>query len=140
MKPDVDLAQVGLSIEEGPTFDQPWQAQAFSIVVQLSKAGVFTWKEWVDVFSNEIRSHPIRHDESTNSAYYRQWMTALEAIVAQRGLASSDDVASRKEMWRQAYINTPHGEPVSLQNALCAPAHSHEHVAMRTPITVSPAQ
>ena len=138
MTSDVDLAQIGLSREEGLSFDQPWQAQAFSIVVELSKAGAFTWKEWVDVFSTEIREHPARAGESTNSAYYRQWMAALETIVAQRGLASSEDVEHRKEMWRQAYLNTPHGDPVRLQNALCAPVHSHEYVAMRTPITVSP--
>ncbi|WP_027802715.1 nitrile hydratase accessory protein [Paraburkholderia dilworthii] len=140
MTPDLDLAQVGLSKEEGPSFDEPWQAQAFSIVVQLSKVGAFTWKEWVDVFSTEIREHPAGSRESTNTAYYRQWMAALETIVAQRGLATSEDVETRKEMWRQAYIHTPHGEPVRLQNACCAPAHSHEHVAMRTPITISPAR
>ena len=32
--------------QEGPTFREPWEAQAFAMAVALHARGVFTWKEW----------------------------------------------------------------------------------------------
>ena len=42
--------------DDGPVFDQPWQAQAFAMVVKLFEAGHFTWNEWVDYLS-AVREH-----------------------------------------------------------------------------------
>jgi hypothetical protein len=36
---------------DGPAFAEPWMAQAFACTVHLSRRGLFTWNEWVDVFS-----------------------------------------------------------------------------------------
>ncbi len=72
--------------EAGSAFDRPWQAQAFALTVQLHKAGKFSWSEWVGVFSKEIKAAPALPDESANEAYYRQWLAALEKMVASRGL------------------------------------------------------
>ena len=53
---------------DGPVFDAPWQAQAFSLVVNLHKAGLFEWKTWAEIFSAEIAAAPLmgrggaRHD------------------------------------------------------------------------------
>jgi nitrile hydratase accessory protein len=58
---------------DGPPFSEPWMAQAFACAVHLSRQGLFTWNEWVDVFSAEIKAHPQRPDEDANVAYYRQW-------------------------------------------------------------------
>ena len=41
---------------EGPVFREPWEAQAFALVVQLHQRGLFTWKEWADTLSAEIRA------------------------------------------------------------------------------------
>lgn len=47
-----DYAAVGLPRdEEGPVFDKPWQAKAFSLIVHLHRAGLFPWSEWVRTFS-----------------------------------------------------------------------------------------
>jgi nitrile hydratase accessory protein len=81
--------------DAGPVFDRPWQAQAFSIVLKLYEAGVFAWSDWVAVFSDEIGARPARVDETANEAYYRQWLSALERIVASSGLLSAADVDAR---------------------------------------------
>lgn len=74
-----DYAAVSLpQDDEGPLFDKPWQARAFSLIVHLHRAGLFPWKEWVRTFSDEIKSSPALPGESTNDAYYRQWEAALE--------------------------------------------------------------
>lgn len=135
-----DYAAISLPRDEGvPVFDHPWQAQAFSLIVHLHQAGHFAWKEWVKVFSDEIKAAPARPGESVNDAYYRQWAAAMENMVASLGVAGEQEIASRVQEWRHAYLNTPHGQPVVLANAACPPAHDHHHAPQHVPVTVSPA-
>ncbi|MFL6876851.1 nitrile hydratase accessory protein [Pseudomonas marginalis] len=121
-------------------FDHPWQAGMFSLTVNLYKAGLFPWSQWVEFFSNEIKRSPRRHDESINDAYYRQWAVAFEAMLQTLGLVTGERVEETTQAWRLAYLNTPHGMPVVLQNADCPPvkAHHHHHSAPGIPIAVSP--
>lgn len=124
----------------GPAFDHPWQAQAFSLTVHLHKKGLFSWADWVRIFSDEIKASPALHGESVNDTYYRQWLAAMEKLVAVLGLTVSDDISRRTDEWRQAYLNTPHGQPVALVHATCPPAHVHLHTPRRAPVMVSPAR
>jgi nitrile hydratase accessory protein len=130
--------------ETGPVFDRPWQAQAFAVTVELYKSNLFTWPEWVDVFSAEIKASPAMPGESVNDAYYRQWMSALEKMVASRKLVEEADLLARKQEWHQAYVNTPHGQPILLMNASCPPKHAHDHhhhdhhhAASRRPVAIA---
>jgi nitrile hydratase accessory protein len=123
----------------GPTFDAPWQAQAFAIVIRLNKTGHFGWDEWVRVFSQEIARSPARAGESDNDADYRQWLAALERIVVTRGLLAAGDTEKRAAEWRAAYVNTPHGQAVELAYATCPPARTHGKVQRGVPVTISAA-
>jgi nitrile hydratase accessory protein len=124
---------------EGPAFAEPWMAQAFACTVHLSRRGLFTWNEWVDVFSTEIKTHPQQSGEVANTAYYRQWLAALETMVGLKGAASTAEISERQETWRKAYLNTPHGQPVELRHAT-APATHHpgdKQPGTPKPVTVS---
>ncbi|WP_337020990.1 nitrile hydratase accessory protein [Pantoea anthophila] len=135
-----DYAAVGLPRdEEGPVFDKPWQAKAFSLIVHLHQAGLFRWAEWVQIFSKEIKAAPAQPGESVNDAYYRQWTAAMENMMTTLNLAVPDDISQRTQEWRQAYLNTPHGQPIVLANASCPPAQSHHHLPLGVPVTVCPA-
>ena len=132
---------------DGPAFAEPWMAQVFACAVHLSRQGLFTWNEWVDVFSAEIKAHPQRPDEAANAAYYRQWLAALETIVGLKGAASKAEIGERQEIWRQAYLNTPHGHPVELHHAAAPPVtadhhhrHDHHQHGAPEPVSVSPAR
>ncbi|HEF5870455.1 TPA: nitrile hydratase accessory protein [Burkholderia cenocepacia] len=125
---------------DGPPFSEPWQARAFALVVHLCRSGRFAWGEWVATFSRQITAHPARAGECTNDTYYRQWLAALEELMAAKGLVDPAAARARQGEWRGAYLNTPHGQPVSLGNAACPPEHAHEHLApCRLPVTVSAA-
>jgi hypothetical protein len=50
-------------------------------------------------------------------AYHRQFLVALEKIVARCGLATEESVQDRTLAWRRAYLKTPHGHPVELAAA-----------------------
>lgn len=127
------LPQTGATV-----FEQPWQAQAFALIVHLHQAGFFPWSDWVQTFSEVIARSPARQDESINDAYYRQWTTAMEQLVAQLGFTEVASITHRADEWRQAYLNTPHGEPVALAHASCPPKHNHHaHSPSRSPVAVS---
>lgn len=151
METSANWSAVPLPIDEEDTkFNEPWQAEAFSLTVELYKAGHFSWPDWVKVFSEEIKAFPASTSESAGDAYYRQWAAALEKMAASRGLATSDEIRNRTEEWRQAYLNTPHGYPVDLVNASCRPAHHpghhhahhhhHDHPHSHTPVAISPSR
>jgi nitrile hydratase accessory protein len=132
---------------DGPAFAEPWMAQAFACAVHLSRQGLFTWNEWVDVFSAEIKAHPQQAGEAANLAYYRQWLTALETIVGLKGAVSTAEISERQETRRRAYLNTPHGQPVELHHAAAPPpaaahhhGHDHDQHGAPKPVSVSPAQ
>ena len=92
-----------------PAFAEPWQAQAFSIAVNLSERGVFTWPEWAEVFGGVIAD-----PASSHLPYYEQWLLALERLLTARNLVSEQELASRQEAWRAAARATPHGQPIVL--------------------------
>ena len=135
-----DVAMPTPSLAGGAKFEGPWQAQAFAMVVRLNATGLFGWDEWVKTFSEEITRSPALPDESSSQTYYRQWIAALEKLLVTQGVLSEGDAEVRALMWRDAYVNTPHGQPVELGNASCPPGHSHGHVRRGIPITISPGQ
>jgi hypothetical protein len=50
--------------EDGPVFNQPWEAKAFALAVRLSEAGHFTWPEWVRIFSQKSMDLPFLFAQS----------------------------------------------------------------------------
>ena len=104
--------------EEGPVFREPWEAQAFALALRLAEQGHFTWSEWVEIFSQEIQSAQQQGDPDLGDTYYRHWLNALERICVQKGLVGTEDMTRRREEWRRAYFNTPHGRPIELSAAL----------------------
>ena len=104
--------------QDGPVFNQPWEAKAFALAVRLSEAGCFTWPEWVNIFSQEIKAAQELGDPDLGDTYYQHWLNALERICASKDLVGSEDMHRRKASWRRAYLNTPHGKPVDLSAAV----------------------
>jgi nitrile hydratase accessory protein len=92
-------------------FDEPWQAEAFALVLHLHGAGAFSWPEWAEALSRRITA---AGDADDGAAYYDHWLGALEDLVTARGMASLDALARRKAAWADAYRHTPHGQPVTL--------------------------
>lgn len=95
---------------EGPVFAEPWQAQAFALTLKLHATGAFTWTEWAQALSEQLKADP----DDDGSRYYDHWLAALEGLVTARGLASTASLAERKAAWAEAYRRTPHGRPVEL--------------------------
>lgn len=102
--------------EDGPAFDEPWQAQAFAIAVRLSAQGYFTWKEWAAALAAELTAAAERGEaDEDGSEYYHHWLAALENLVTSKGLTAVAELFERREAWADAYRHTPHGQPVALR-------------------------
>lgn len=100
--------------ESGPVFSEPWEAQAFALAVRLSEAGYFSWTEWTEALAGELKAACERGEPDDGSHYYHHWLTALEKLATTKGLANPDELAARKSAWIDAYLHTPHGQPVEL--------------------------
>lgn len=99
---------------DGPVFGAPWQAQAFAMAVALHERGLFTWPEWAEALGRRIAASPAREGEDAGDAYYRQWLAALEDMVAGKGASTAHELHRYQHAWDHAADRTPHGQPIEL--------------------------
>jgi nitrile hydratase accessory protein len=78
--------------DDGPVFNQPWEAKAFALAVRLSEAGFFSWPEWVEIFSRQIKAAQKRGDPDLGDTYYRHWLKALSAARTCAGARRPGDL------------------------------------------------
>jgi len=143
---------IPVDLTKAPAFQEPWQAKAFAIGVLLHREGHVTWDDWVRTLAEEIAASDHRAEEDAELAYHRQFLTALEKIVATHGLTTPEAMRARKLAWRRAYLATPHGHPVDLAAAGDIDSndghdgdrdhvhHGHNLMPQRTPVAVCPAR
>lgn len=104
---------IGASGLDAPVFAEPWQAEAFAMVVALHERGAFSWAEWAERLSAEVKSPDAATD---GSDYYKRWLAALERLLAEKGFAEHDEVDATAAAWHRAAHATPHGMPIVLEN------------------------
>jgi nitrile hydratase accessory protein len=95
-----------LNPPEAP-FEEPWQAQAFALTLELHQRGAFSWSEWAEALAEAIAAAP-------DAPYYEAWLTALESLARARNLTDGAELGARRDAWEHAYLTTPHGQPVTL--------------------------
>lgn len=100
---------------DAPVFSEPWQAQAFAMVVALHAKGLFTWPEWAAELSRQISAAQAAGDPDQGDTYYAHWLAALEALVAAKGASSAAELHRHALAWDHAADRTPHGQPIELQ-------------------------
>lgn len=97
-----------------PTFNEPWEAQAFAITLALHRRGVFTWDEWATTLGAEIKAAQARGDPDTGGTYYHHWLASIERVVREKGIANEETLLRYREAWNKAADRTPHGQPIEL--------------------------
>jgi nitrile hydratase accessory protein len=100
---------------DGPVFREPWEAQAFAITLALHERGVFTWSEWAAVLGAEIKQAQCAGDPDTGETYYLHWLAALEKLVADKGVTTTETLHRYRDAWDRACDRTPHGKPIELR-------------------------
>lgn len=108
----MSLSDLPTGIDEA-VFSEPWKAEAFAMVVALHERGVFSWAEWAERLSVEVKRPEAAAD---GSDYYERWVAALERLLAEKGLVGHDEVDAVAAAWERAAHATPHGRPILLEN------------------------
>ena len=101
--------------DSGPVFSEPWEAQAFAMTLTLYQQGLFSWHEWAQALSARIAAAQGAGDGDLGDTYYHHWFSALEHMVATKGVSSFEELARHKRAWDHAADRTPHGQPIELQ-------------------------
>ena len=87
----------GSPLEGDRPFSAPWEAKAFSIMVELAQAGHFTWAEWVACFSGEVAAAAaVEAAGGQPISYYEQWLNAAESMLVGKGLTSQAQLRARR--------------------------------------------
>jgi nitrile hydratase accessory protein len=108
-----------------PVFAEPWHAEVLGIVYALTRADLFSPAEWADSLGAELRRLGDSGESDTEETYYRAALAALERLVGAKSPETGGDLGERVEAWRRAYLNTPHGKPVTLAAAAAPVDHRH---------------
>ncbi len=83
------------------------------MVVALHTRGMFTWPEWAEMLSQEVKRPDVADD---GSDYYQCWLTALERMLTAKGIAGTGEIDVLAAAWQRAAHATPHGKPIRLEN------------------------
>jgi nitrile hydratase accessory protein len=66
---------------DSPVFNEPWEARAFAMTLALHERGLFTWPQWAEALSRQIKLAQAAGDEDLGHTYYQHWLLALESLV-----------------------------------------------------------
>ena len=86
--------------EKDPPFAEPWQAQAFAVVVELIESGRLTQEEWSQRLSAELKAAEGRGEYDTGKRYYGYWLAALERLAVDREITEWNELAEEREETR----------------------------------------
>ena len=100
-----------------PAFDEAWQAQALAMADLMVEAGVISAEAWAQALGRKLQEGTDAGAADDTQAYYQAVLSALQELLFTTGAASASEVQVREEEWRQAYLHTPHGQPVELAAA-----------------------
>lgn len=114
MLPDLRLIPRRPGDADVLVFHEPWEAQAFAMVVSLHERGVFTWNEWAGALAAQIKMAQAGGDADLGNTYYQHWLGALETLVASKGITTMSDLNVYRRAWDSAADRTPHGQPIEL--------------------------
>jgi nitrile hydratase accessory protein len=118
--PELDAALAGHAVlppdRPGPVFRAPWHAEAFAMAVALHASGHFTWSEWTATLAGALCD--AAGGDDPEDAYYGAWLTALERLLAEKGLVGEAELRRCAAAWDRAARATPHGQPIVLEAGL----------------------
>lgn len=85
------------------------------MALALYEKGLFAWTEWSAMLGEEIKKAQAAGDPDTGETYYLHWLAALERLVAEKGVTSSETLHDYRNAWEHACERTPHGKPIELR-------------------------
>ena len=116
-EPGEDALKPLASVDGEAAFDEAWQAEALAIADTLVQNGMFSAGAWSAALGEALRNAEADGASDDQQTYYQCVLTALEALVAQYSEIDCLAMSAKREDWEQAYLATPHGQPVKLASS-----------------------
>ena len=99
-------------------FAEPWEGRAFGLVMTLADSGVLPYDEFRVALCERITVWEAAPPAGETYSYYRCWLQALEQVLAQRDLVTTDDIIERAEQFAARPAGHDHGHDHG---------HGHDH-------------
>ena len=112
---DTEALKPLASVDGEAAFDEPWQAEALAIADTLVHNGLFSAGSWSQALGEALREAEASGSNDDQQTYYQCVLTALEGLIAQHSEIDRPAMTAKREDWEQAYLSTPHGQPVKLE-------------------------
>ena len=103
------------AVDGEPAFDEAWQAQVLAIADTLVQNGVFSAGAWSQALGAALEKATVDGAADNQETYYQCALSALESLVASNSEIDRQAMAGKRQDWEQAYLSTPHGQPVNLK-------------------------
>jgi nitrile hydratase accessory protein len=103
------------NVNGDPVFDEPWQAEALAIADVLVSEGMFSAGAWSEALGKALRVAESEGAVDNQVTYYNCVLSALEQLVGEYSEIDQQAMAGKRKDWEQAYLSTPHGQPVRLK-------------------------
>jgi len=97
-------------------FAEQWHAQVIAVVELLVADGKIDADDWSRALGAELDRRATEGAPDTDDNYYEAYLSVLESTLDKAQLASGAEVDRRESDWREAYLGTPHGQPVVLKD------------------------
>ncbi len=76
-------------------FAAPWESRLFGMTLALCEAGQLEWEDFRQLLIEEIGRWEAAGHPPEEWSYYTRWATALERLLATRGLCAAPELSER---------------------------------------------
>jgi nitrile hydratase accessory protein len=104
------------SVDGEPAFAEAWQAEALALADTLVQNGLFSATAWSAALGEALQQAEVDGAIDDQETYYRCVLSALEGLVARHSAIDQSAMAGKRKDWEEAYLSTPHGQPVKLKS------------------------
>jgi hypothetical protein len=102
------------NLDGKPVFDQEWQAQVLAMADALIANKLIKPNCWSESFGAGLAQAHASGCPDDMETYYTVALDTLEKLMTTQGALTGVEISKRREAWKQAYLDTPHGQPVKL--------------------------
>ncbi len=102
------------NLDGTPVFEQEWQAQVLAMADAMIANKSIEPTGWSEAFGARLAQAHAAGRQDDMETYYAVALDTLETLMTSQGALTKVEISKRREAWKQAYLRTPHGQPVKL--------------------------
>ena len=94
-------------LDDGPIFDEAWQAQLLAMVDQMITNSVFSNTLWSETLGANLKAAETAGESDDIDTYYAAVLKTFESLLDQSSNISSANITDKQQAWERAYLSTP---------------------------------